>query len=155
MKTLVIYYSRTETTKILAKIIAKKLNADIEEIVDKKKRGGPIGFVIAGRDAMQKRLTEISKIKKNPVDYDLVVIGTPVWFTTMSAATRTYVENNREKFKNVAFFSTQGNAKQQKVFVDLEELTGKKPLAKLRLATKEVKKGVSPKKLKEFINKLK
>jgi flavodoxin len=39
-KILVLYYSRTGITKVLASYIAKLLNADLEEIVDTKKRTG-------------------------------------------------------------------------------------------------------------------
>ena len=35
MKSLVVYYSRTNTTKKLAEAIASNVNADIEEIIPK------------------------------------------------------------------------------------------------------------------------
>ncbi|MFH1248895.1 MAG: NAD(P)H-dependent oxidoreductase [archaeon] len=79
MKTLVVYYSRTGTTKKVASEIASILKCGIEEIIDLKNRSGPIGWINAGRDGMKKILSDISRIKKNPADYDLVIIGTPIW----------------------------------------------------------------------------
>lgn len=43
MKAVVIYYSRTGNAKFIAEKIAQEVNADIEAIVDKKKRTGPVG----------------------------------------------------------------------------------------------------------------
>jgi len=51
MKTLVTFYSRDGHTKRAAEIIAKALNADIDEIKDKKPRKRIIGFLRAGYDA--------------------------------------------------------------------------------------------------------
>ena len=39
-KTLVLYYSRTGTTKKLATFIGDVLGADVEEIIDTKNRSG-------------------------------------------------------------------------------------------------------------------
>jgi flavodoxin len=43
MKTLVVYYSRTGTTRKVAEAIAGILRCDIEEVVDTKKRSGILG----------------------------------------------------------------------------------------------------------------
>ena len=44
MKSLVVYYSRTEITKKLAEAIARKTGADIEEIIPKVNYKGKIGY---------------------------------------------------------------------------------------------------------------
>ena len=44
MKCLVVYYTRTGKTKFVAEAIATQLGADLEEVVDLKKRGGAIGW---------------------------------------------------------------------------------------------------------------
>jgi hypothetical protein len=49
MKTLVVYYSRTGNAKFVAETAAKELGADVEEIVDRKSRAGPLGWVSAGK----------------------------------------------------------------------------------------------------------
>jgi len=72
MKALVVYYSRTNSTKKIAESVAKCLKADIDEIIDKKSRSGPIGFLTGGRDAMQKKETAI-EFEKSPEKYDLVI----------------------------------------------------------------------------------
>ena len=87
MKYLVAYYSRTGNTKQLAHQIAEALSADIDEIIDKKKRKGVGGWLSAGRDATGKRDTEITAIK-NPLDYDVVIVGSPVWGSNLTPAIR-------------------------------------------------------------------
>ena len=139
MKALIVFYSRTGTTKKLAREIENLLECDIEEIIDTKKRTGFLGYLLAGRDALQGRLTEIQELEKNPVYYELVIIGTPVWVNTMSSATRTFITQEKEHFRRVAFFASSGSGKSEQVFGHLEDICGKKPVAVLSLRTKEVR----------------
>jgi flavodoxin len=106
MKSLVVYYTRTGKTKFVAEAIATQLGADLEEVVDLKKRGGAVGWISGGKDASRKSLTEIAPIQKVPADYDLVVIGTPIWAWSLTPAFRTYVSKNSLAGKKVALFYT-------------------------------------------------
>jgi len=153
-KTLVVYYSRTGTTRKVAEELAKTLKADQEEIIDTKDRSGPLGYLTAGRDAMKKSLTEISKTKKNPDAYDLVVVGTPVWGWTVCPAVRTYITNNKDNLKRVAFFCTMGGSGDVKTFAAMQEASGKKPVAVFSMKTKDVLKGDLKIQLKDYIKKL-
>ncbi|NLE00702.1 MAG: hypothetical protein GX640_12605 [Fibrobacter sp.] len=92
MKVLIAFYSKTGTTRKLAGMLGKELQADLEEIIDKKKRSGIIGWLISGRDGMKHIPTEIELVKNNPADYDIVLIGGPLWgFKGTAPATRTYL----------------------------------------------------------------
>jgi flavodoxin len=79
MKILVVYYSKNGTTKKLAEKLADTLHADCECIIDKKKRTGLIGFLTGGRDGARKISTLIGPVSKNAADYDIVLIGGPLW----------------------------------------------------------------------------
>ena len=151
MKILVAYYSRTGNTKQIGDEIAKKLEADVDEIVDLKNRTRKIiGWIIAGKDASQEKTTDI-KIKKNPKEYDLVIIGTPVWSWNMTPAIRTYLEDN--KFNKVAFFCTCGGNK-GKTFEEMEKMA-QAPLATLELFDKIIKENKYKEDLESFCSKLK
>jgi flavodoxin len=152
-KILVVFYSRTGTTKKIAEEISHLLQCDIEEIIDNKDRSGIKGFMTGGRDAMARNLTEIKEIIKNPGDYDIVVIGTPVWAANMTPAIRTYISNNKEKFKQVAFFCTTGGTGIDKTFLEMEVLCGKQPIATFSATARQVKTNKYD--LREFIEKLK
>jgi flavodoxin len=155
MKTLVVYYSRTKITEKVAQTISENINCDIEEIIDLKNRSGAIGYLKAGRDAMRKKETEISISDKDPSKYDCIIIGTPVWAFTMAPAIRTYINQNKNKFKKVAFFCTEGGSGHEKTFKDIGELTKKKPIATMFLFTKDVSKEQHINKTQEFIEKIK
>lgn len=154
MKTLVLYYSRTGTTKKVGEEIAKALKADSEEIVDLKNRDGPIGWVIAGKDAMRKNLTKIKEISKDIKSYDLIVVGTPNWAGTMTPAIRTFLDKNKGNIKKVAFFSTMGGANPANVFIQMEECCTK-PISIMSVQTKEVKDNSYLSKVENFVNLIK
>ncbi|MDK2849883.1 MAG: hypothetical protein PWR32_550, partial [Candidatus Woesearchaeota archaeon] len=78
MKILVVCYSRTGKTRKIANKIAQSLNADFDEIIDQKPRRGFLGFLKAGYDATLGKTTEIT-FTRNPENYDLIILGTPVW----------------------------------------------------------------------------
>lgn len=151
MRPLVVYYSRTGHTRDVAQKISKYLKCDLEEIEDTKNRKGLLGYLFAGRDGTFKRLTVIRKIKKGPLRYDLVIIGTPVWAWNVSAPVRTYLLQNKESFKKVAFFCTHESPGASRVFAEMERLCGKKPLAVLDFTHGALGKGNFDEKLEEFI----
>jgi len=138
-KVLVAFYSRTGTTRTVAQALASRLGADVEEIVDTKNRQGIFGWLGAGRDASKKSKTVIAPIQKNPADYDLVILGTPIWAWSMTPAVRTYIIQQRHNFKKVAFFCTMGASGDIKTFAAMAELCGQKPLATMALRAGEVK----------------
>jgi len=151
MKTLVVFYSRSGTTKRVAQEVAKALNADIDELIDKKSRKGILGFLRAGYDATRGKTTEI-EFEKDPYDYDLVIVGTPIWNGRVTPAIRTYLLWNREKIKNAAFFSTCAG-RPGKCPEQMEELWGKKPILRKVLIRKRLDEGTEElaEELKKFV----
>jgi flavodoxin len=157
MKTLLVYYSRTGTTRKVAEQIAAAVDAEIEEIVDMTSRKGPLGYLAAGRDASLKKITSIRAIEKKPSKYDMIIIGSPVWAWTLTPAIRSFVHQNKPflKGKRFAFFCTMGGSGDRQLFEQLEQLLEEKPLATLSLLTKEVVKDEHHEKIKEFVKKIK
>ncbi|MEM3421420.1 MAG: flavodoxin [Candidatus Hadarchaeum sp.] len=156
MKILVACYSRTGTTKAVGEAIARELGADFEHIIDLKRRTGlpPFRFLIAGRDAMRKRTTNI-KFEKSAEDYDLIVIGTPVWAGNITPAVRTYLNIQKLEGKRVAFFCTDGGG-HEKVFAEMRALVPKSAVVgTLGIPSKEVKAGAQSEKMKSFTESLK
>jgi flavodoxin len=154
MKILIAFYSRTGTTKKIAEAIASKKGADVEIIIDTVERGGAMGFLRSGRDAMKKKLTKLGPLKFEPDQYDLVIIGTPIWGWNMSVPVRTYVTEQKNKFKNVAFFCTMGGSGDETAFSEMENIIGKKPIVTLAIKTKDVATNNYSGSLEEFISKI-
>ncbi|GAB4115103.1 MAG: hypothetical protein Kow00103_09610 [Candidatus Caldatribacteriota bacterium] len=154
MKGLVVFYSRSGNTRKIAQEISAALKFDSEEILDTKSRKGILGFLSAGNDAMQRRLTLLKEIKYDPSLYELIVIGTPVWAGNLSAPIRTYLNIHKKNFPQVAFFYTGVSSDNGKVFKDMEEICGKKPLSLLEVTSREIKRNIYYEKMKKFIDHL-
>lgn len=154
MKTLVVFYSRTGITRKVAESIKETLKCDLEELVDLKDRKGPIGFVVSCKDGFMKKLADIKQVQKDPGDYDLIVLGTPVWAGTMSCAMRTFLRQQKDKFKSAAFFCTTGGSGISSTFKHMEKECGKTPLATLGLKTAQVKKGKFMDEVSQFVSNL-
>jgi hypothetical protein len=135
MKALVVYYSRTGNNRKIAGEIAEALGADVEELKERASREGPMGYLLAGRDAMRKRPAELEPLAHRPADYDLVILGGPVWAFTMCTPTRTYALEHKHSFRLVAFFSTAADARfTRKAIQALTDACGKAPIATLVLS---------------------
>ena len=145
METLVVFYSRSGSTKKIGEEIAKTLNADIDEIIDRKDRSGIKGLFTGPIDILLDKHTKIES-KKNPLEYDLVIIGTPVWLGTMTPAIKTYLADN--DFNRVAFFCTYGSTP-GRTFNEMEKST-RKPEAVLGIVKKEIEKDETKEKIKNF-----
>ncbi|MDD2889148.1 MAG: flavodoxin [bacterium] len=150
MKILVAFYSRTGTTKKVAETMSGILKCDMEEIVDMKSRKGLWGWIMSGKDATQNNLTTIKEITKAPDSYDLIIIGTPIWASKMTPAVRTYLSQNKEKIKNIAFFCTMGGSNAGNAFKEMESFVGKEPFQTLEIPAKEVAQGTYVQKVKDF-----
>jgi menaquinone-dependent protoporphyrinogen IX oxidase len=154
MRTLVVYYSRKGHTAGLAGQIAKELGAETDVIVDKNKRGGPVGWLGAGRESMKDVPADIEEPRCDPAGYELVVVGSPVWAGRISTPARAYLRRYAGKFPELAFFvSCAGD--NEGVFEYMATLAGKAPKATLVVPNKEQKAGAHPAKVQEFAGKLK
>jgi flavodoxin len=156
MKTLVVYYSRTGTTKKVAENIAFWLKAKKEEIIDQKNRKGPLGYIMGGKDASTKQLTDISAREWDISEFNRVVIGTPVWAWTMAPAIRTYIELNKDilKDKELCFFCTMGATGDRQTFEEMEKIIGRKPKAVLTLKTRDIVQTNYENAIREFVKRL-
>lgn len=136
--TLIVYYSRTGTTRIVADAIADRTGADVAALVDAVDRNGPRGFLRSMRDAARKRGTVLKPLPVDPAAYELVIIGTPDWGRSVSAPVRTFLEENRGRLRRVAFFLTDGTQEHAAVFRDMAALVGREPVATLGIPSAEV-----------------
>lgn len=143
-KVLVIYYSRTGITKQVAHDIARNLDDKVavvheEELIDRKDRSGKIGYAIAGKDALMGKLTDIDEVVNHPKDYDLIVLGTPVWAATVAPAVRTYLDRYGANIGKACFYCTHGGGGASKTFRVMEDLAGCAPEVVVSIYDKDVK----------------
>ena len=141
MKALVVYYSRTGHTKKVAEAIADSLSCDKEEIVGTQTWSGSLGLLRLMFQAARKSVITINDLKKDVAEYDLVIIGTPVWGGTVSLPVKAFIHTYKDYFKKVAFFSTHGGDESQNEFNEMEAICGKKPVGILSFSAKKVDTG--------------
>lgn len=139
MKSLVAYYSRTNTTKKLAEAIANNVNADIEEIVPKVNYQGKLGYARGGKHGISEKIIDLEDLKFDPADYDVVYIGAPVWAGKIATPALSYIKQNAEKLDNVKLFMTAMSDDFNKSFAQAEKYSVK-PVKTLGLTTKQVKR---------------
>lgn len=151
MKTLIVYYSRTNVTKVIANKLQKELNCDIEEITDDGKYDGKLGFLKGGMNATMGRASDINPISKNPADYDLVIVGTPVWSSNMAPPIFTYLIQNRDKINKMASFCTCMGGGYDKALENMAEVSGKEQISTMFLTSKDIEN--PSEKINNFINK--
>jgi flavodoxin len=151
MKCLLVFYSRTGTTKKIAELISTEMNCEYEEILDTKKRKGHIiGFLKSGIAATREKLTIFKKIQKDPKLYDIVILGTPIWNKRMTPAIRTYITENKNRFNGVAFFCTMGGKGGLNTFESMTKLCEKTPVSTLAITKKDIRNELHPDKIKNF-----
>ena len=108
MKKLVVFYSYTGHTKMIAENIQRKLNCDILEIKPVKPYSTDYQTVVdeEQNNSSAGKTPEIQKIDKNINEYDEIIIGTPVWWYTIAPVIRTFLIQNDLSNKTIKPFAT-------------------------------------------------
>ena len=154
MKTLVAYYSKTGNTKFVAEKIAKQLNADLSEIIDKKKREGKLGFLKSGYAGLRQKLTEI-EVSKPIDDYDVIVVGSPVWAGKITPAIRKFLVSNNFSNKLVAYFVTLDGNKAEKTLQNMKKtIRAKQLVGKLAITQAQENKEKTEEQVTDWCNQI-
>lgn len=125
MKTLVVYHSRTGTTRKVAEELARILKADLDEIHSERSYRGFFGYMRAARDSLRGTLPEISPAQKPPGDYGLVVLAGPLWAGHASPVLRRYVADHKASLKRIGVLLTHGGSSPGVAFAEIERLAGR------------------------------
>lgn len=126
-KMLIAYYSWSGNTRHLANIIKEATKADIVEIVPEKPY--PSGY----RQTVDQAKKEIDAEYKAPIktkvpnlaEYDIVFVGSPNWWGTISSPVRTFLAENDFSGKKIAPFMTHEGSRMGRAVGDIKKLCGK------------------------------
>lgn len=110
MRILVVYHSLEGNTRLAAKTIADSVEADILELVpvSQPSSQGFSRYLWGGRSAVMKDKPELEKFQTDPADYDLVVLGSPVWAWTFTPPVRSFLHLYDLSGKKTALFCCHG-----------------------------------------------
>ena len=105
MKTLCLYYTRTNTTKAVMENIAGIIGADLAEYTDGKERSGFLGYVGACFATVNRTISRVSV--KGDVDltaYDRVLIGMPIWVEGPCAIGKAFIKKYRDSLPRDVYY---------------------------------------------------
>jgi len=137
-KTLIVYHSRSGYTRRVAQSLAARLDADLDEIRIVQPLDGPLGYAMCAVEAIGGLAPALRPVTKDPAKYDLVVVGTPVWFWSLASPVRSWLERHPLRGRRFAFYCTMGGSGASCVFSTMKELAGGDPIAILALTDDEV-----------------
>lgn len=113
-KILVVYFSHSDNTKLVAEKIREELNGDevdVQRIETKKSYPENDTELrnLATKESEDKDFRpELKHIDTDVKNYDLILVGSPVWFYKAAPAVTAYLEKQDFTDKEVRFFITHG-----------------------------------------------
>lgn len=105
---IIVYFSYTGHTKMIAESIQKKLQCDILEIKPEKAYSRDYELVVSEEqnNSSSNKTPEIENINIDLSKYDEIIIGTPVWWYTIAPVIRTFLKQNDLSNKKIIPFAT-------------------------------------------------
>jgi flavodoxin len=156
-KILLVYYSRSGNTRTLAGKLIETIGCDWVELRPEASFHKRItGYLKAVGHSILKKTPKLQSTGKKVANYELVIIGGPLWAGRIASPVRTFLRENRNQFKKVAFFVTQGGTSGgERVLRQMEMDAGTPPVASLVLSEKNLKEKHLKNALQGFLDQLK
>ncbi|HBE04353.1 MAG TPA: hypothetical protein DC049_18025, partial [Spirochaetia bacterium] len=118
-KILIVYYSQGQNTGYIAETLAGLLGADLERLTT---RNGKKPSIISASFGLEQAINDL---QKNPADYDLVIIGNPVWSWNIIPPVRAFLKTYGPAIKSAAYFTVAGGTEPDKIVKKMEAVCGK------------------------------
>lgn len=120
---IVIYHSYSGHTKMIANIIKKKLDCDVLELEPKYEFSSDYDEVVKEyqNNEKDKSTVDIKDININLDNYDEIIIGSPVWWYSITPVVREFLKENNLEGKTVIPFATNAG-RLGRTFKEIEEL---------------------------------
>ena len=122
MKTLVVYYSKTGTTKKVAEALIAKKNCDYDELL------------------YDEELKSVNSMR-GPSEYDCVILLAPVWALSLAEPMKLYISKYKSDIKRYGLIVTCGRFGLSGCIRNCLSSIGIKPEIALKFRSKIVKEG--------------
>ncbi len=123
MKKAVVFYSLSGNTLAAAKEIAEGIGADLIELklvkpfpTEKSKQ-----LALGGMQAMFGMKPAIQELSKNIKEYDVLILGTPIWAGTIAAPVHSFLNKYQVLDKIVAVFTFSGGGDNKRCIAKLSK----------------------------------
>lgn len=151
-KMLVIYYSQSSNTKIVAQEMATRLNADLAEIVPVELYDGDFQATVerGKRELDEKNYPAIQPLAVDVANYDVVFLGYPIWFGTYAPPIFTWLDQVDLSGKKVVPFCTFGSGGLESSVMDLSKAEPKAEIL-LGYGVRAARLEAMPKEVDQFL----
>lgn len=119
----VVFYSLSGNTQAAAKEIAEGIGADLIELklvkpfpTEKSKQ-----LALGGMQAMFGMKPAIQELSKNIKEYDVLILGTPIWAGTIAAPVHSFLNKYQVLDKIVAVFTFSGGGDNKRCIAKLSK----------------------------------
>ena len=141
MKTLCLYYTRTNTTKEIMENIAKIIGADVAEYTDGKDRSGFCGYVRGCFATVKNTISKVSnKGEMDLKEYDRIIIGMPIWVEGPCAIGRALIKKYGSVMPSEVYYvvTHMGNKRDYMAKIKaMDKLLGRPSAGQVSIRTKE------------------
>jgi flavodoxin len=108
MKSVVVYYSLTGKTRLVAQAIAEALNATPVEIEEKRPIPMPFVYLSGGFAAFTNRGSKINPVDVDLKQYERIFLGSPMWAYRPPPAVNSFIYQTDFEGRTVIPFFTMG-----------------------------------------------
>ncbi|MFA6422643.1 MAG: flavodoxin [Candidatus Buchananbacteria bacterium] len=133
MKSLIIFYSLDGNTRFLANEMAKEIGADLLELKPEKSinAGNFMKYFWGGKQVMMNERPKLLAMENKPADYELSIIGTPVWASNFAPVFKTFFSEVKIRDKKIGLFCSCGASAGNAINNFRDELTGNNILSEM------------------------
>jgi flavodoxin len=114
MKPLVVYYSLTGKTRLVAQAIAETLNATLVEIEEKRPIPMPFVYLSGSFAAFMNRGSKINPVGVDLRQYERIFIGSPIWAYRPAPAINSFIYQTNFEGRSIIPFFTMGGDNSEK-----------------------------------------
>ena len=119
MKSLVVYYSLTGKTRLVAEAIAEALNATLVQIEERRPIPFPFVYLSGGFRAFTNRGSKICPIDVDLKQYERIFVGSPVWAYRPAPAINSFIYKTNFEGRSVIPFFTMGGDEAKKALANI------------------------------------
>jgi len=119
MKSLVVYYSLTGKTKLVAQVIAEALNATLVQIEERRPIPFPFVYLSGSFAAFTNRGRKINPLDVDLKQYERIFIGSPTWAYRPAPAVNSFIYQTNFEGRIVIPFFTMGGDDSEKALANI------------------------------------
>ena len=119
MKSVVVYYSLTGKTRLVAQAIAEALNATPVEIEEKRPIPMPFVYLSGGFAAFTNRGSKINPVDVDLKQYERIFLGSPMWAYRPPPAVNSFIYQTDFEGRTVIPFFTMGGDDSKKALANI------------------------------------